>query len=225
MNKLIFSKIINDFFSIKCKFLTCTITYYSLISFIPAMLVVNKIFSLMNYKFTNILLNKIGEITSPISIASILLVATYLVSRIFRVFPKKEKPVFYFFISLFLALSLILFLAFFIATFSIESSLLKVFIQTIFLAFFLLIINHIFIKKTNSISFVISLIFSTIISCFLYLFEALSPLLFNYENYYGFLAPLFLTMLEIHLIINLIYLNYLCTKNFQLFWRIKIVKM
>ncbi|MBR3891081.1 MAG: hypothetical protein IKJ30_03325 [Bacilli bacterium] len=225
MNKLIVKNIFADFFSQKSRLLIGAITYYVILSFVPALIVANKFFLLINCDFSNTLISKTGNLETPLSLLIILFVTIYLTSKIFNLFSNKNNR-FLATIKSFLWTALfIVELVIFIALFSIENLLLQLLFQSIILLLFLSEILAIRFKKISFIGIVSSAIFSIVISCFIYTFEIISPHIFDYENYYSYLAPLFLIILEIYIIINLIYLNLVFVKNFQCFSSIKVIKM
>lgn len=225
MNKLIIKKIFMDFFKRKSRLLISAITYYVILSFVPALIVANKFFLLINWNFSNTLISKTRNLETPLSLLIILFVAIYLTSKIFHLFSNKNNRFLATIKSFLWALFFIVELIIFIALFSVENLFLQLLFQSIILLFFLLEIVVITFKKISFIEIISSTIFSIIISCFVYTFEIIAPHIFDYENYYSYLAPLFLIILEIHIVINLIYLNLVFVKNYQCFSSIKVIKM
>ena len=225
MNKLIVKNIFSDFFSQKSRLLIGAITYYVILAFVPALIVAKKFFLLINWRFSDDLISKTGNLETPISLLIILFVTIYLTSKIFRLFSNKTNHLLATIKSFLWTALFIIELVIFISLFSIENLLLQLLFQSIILLLFLSEILAIRFKKISFIGIVSSAIFSIVISCFIYTFEIISPHIFDYENYYSYLAPLFLIILEIHIVINLIYLNLVFVKNFQCFSSIKVIKM
>jgi hypothetical protein len=93
-----------------------------------------------------------------------------------------------------------------------------------FISFGLILICLLLDKNTLKFSMLFSLPFSLIINLFFYFFELISISFFSYETYYGLLSPIFLLILEIHIIIHIIYLYFLFSNTYTKISKIKVIK-
>jgi hypothetical protein len=125
-----------------------------------------------------------------------------------------------------------LFLSFFIIAFLpaitlssiIKNTMLKICFQFFLTVVLLILFNYISNKKISIISFVFSSLFSFILIAFYFFFEVIEKEFLHYDNYYGYLSPLFLILLEIYISINIIYLNTSTIKVIEKFSVIKFIK-
>lgn len=227
MNKTILNAIIQDFLSHKTKLILCTLTYYTIIAFIPTFFVVSTLFEILNISTNISFLNSLDitlESNSYILILSI--ISLYLLSRIFFSFLEVRfelKKAFLY--SFLLSFTFIVFLCFFVMSFMIKTSYLRTIFRIVSIAIGLLIISNFLEKKNFKYSLIFSIPFSLIINLFFYLFEITSSRFIAYENYYGFFAPLFVLILEIHIVIHIIYLYYLFTTIYTKISNIKFIKL
>lgn len=225
MNKLIFQHIMQDFLSYKARLLICTITYYSILALIPAAVLVSKTFSKFDSTFINPVFIKTGDIYYNASIVTMCVISIVFLSRIFRYFYPTDLLIKRIVKSIFLSIITALSFFIFVAIFSLKNPLIKLVAQVIFVIIFLSILDITLFKKMNKTSLIITSVFSVFIVLFAYAFELISSSIINYEDYYGFLSPIFLIILEIYFIINLAFLNFIFIKYFRLFERINFVKM
>lgn len=225
MNKLILDMIVKRLKKTDSKLLISSISYYAFLAIIPTI-----IFSISIVKFFNLDIDstylKIIDIISinPLSNTLIFFIVTYMISRIFYVILRKKfKTLKSLLFSFLFSFVLIFFFVIFFTLYrlNIVLSLLFKFILVFILLFLIL---HISSEAKLKYSLLFSLSFSLVINTFLYLFSIVSYFFIDYNQYYGIFAPIFLSILTIHLTIYIVYIAYICAEEFTKISNIKILK-
>ena len=227
MNKAILKLFLRQLFNEKTTLIISTLTYYFLLAIIPTFLLLNLLLKSIHFSSLNLpFINAFSYDFSFSFIISLLLITLCLLSRVFFTFLQTKRSIKYSFLySLLLSFAFFVLLTLFLCTFLLENSFIKHVFLFILLTITLIIISVVINVKVLKYSLIFSSPFSIIICCFLYLFEAFSTQFLQYENYYGLLAPLFIFILEINLVIYLIYSYYLLSETYTKISNIKIIKM
>jgi len=227
MNKAILSVFIKRLFDTKTNLIISTLTYYFLLAIIPTFLLLNLLLEFIHIQPFNLPFKTLSSSNFSLSFTiSLLLISLYLLSRVFFTFLQTKKSFkFSLLFSLLLSLATIILLSLLILTFIIKNHFLRLVFRVTILAITLILINLIIDMKNIKYSLIFSLPFSAIINVFFYIFELFSKQFLEYENYYGLLAPLFIFILEINIVIYLIYIYYLLTETYTKISSIKFIKM
>ena len=221
MNRVILSNIISEFFSKNNKLIICSLSYHIAIALVPNLLLVYKLLSTFNINASSSFLLKIGPLYSESSLLIIFGISLLLLYKGFHmIFYDKSNP----FLPLFLSFFIITFLPAITLSSIIKNTMLKICFQFFLTVVLLILFNYISNKKISIISFVFSSLFSFILIAFYFFFEVIEKEFLHYDNYYGYLSPLFLILLEIYISINIIYLNTSTIKVIEKFSVIKFIK-
>ena len=224
MERMILKTILKDFFSKKTKLLICTLTYYTILALIPSIIAITMILSLLKINILPALPKEFLNLKTSFSTLTIFAISLYFVARIFNVLISKKSGYNELILSFVLSIISVTFIIMFLFTFFITNSALQFIIQSSLISFILVLINYFFIGEFSASSFATSSLFSLIIMGFFYFFLFLSKDYINLENYYGFLGPIFMSILVIHIVINIAYLNFCVAKTYASFSGIKFIK-
>ena len=224
MERIILKAIIKDFFNKNTKLLICTITYYTILALIPSIIAITMILNTLKIDVIPTLPKEFLTIKTGFSTLTIFIISLYFIGRIFYVLVNKKRTNNQLFLSSILALISIAFTMLFLFTFFIEIDLIKFIIQSALISFILTSINCFSLRNFSISSFIISSLFSLIIMVFFHFFLLLSKDFINLDNYYGFLGPFFMSILVIHIVVNIAYLSFSTAKAYSTFSSIKFIK-
>lgn len=226
MTKIIFDLLIKRITNKNTKLLISSLTYYSIISLIPTLLLTTLILDFFHLQINmdlTVIFNYIGG--SFWSNFIIVFFSIYLISRIFFVILKDRfslpKSLIF---SIAGSLLLIIFLVSFISSYLIENFYLENIIKLLLLFTLLFLIIFMVSKSNLKYSLIFSSAFSLVSLILFYGFFYAATFFINYENYYGILAPIFLIILAINLFINLIYITYIGAEEFTKISNIRFIK-
>lgn len=226
MNKIIFDMFVKEFQKTKTKLLLSSLSYYAILALIPTLsltTLILKFFEIPLYLenqeiFDSISINLISNILVSI-------VTIYMISRIFLIILKdKFSTIKSYLLSFAFSILLIIFLTLFLTSFTLTNNWISFSIKFLSVSFFLFLIIKIISKANYKYSLLFSLSFSLISNIFFYIFFIIASFFINYENYYGILAPIFLIILVIHILIFLFYTAFIGAEIFTKISNIKIVK-
>ena len=226
MNKLMLNLIFKKLESKNTKLLISSLSFQIILAIIPAIISISSILIFFNisitseYQFLLILINK-----KTIQNSLAFVFSFYIISKLFFSISSLKHPIKYSFIlSITLTITTILFIALFSATYIITNTLLSVLLKLILILLISFFIFSFFANSTFKYNLVFSTAFSVASSTFIFIFNLVFSFLIQYENYYGFLAPFFTTVILIHYLIYLGALFFICAETFTKFSKIKFIK-
>lgn len=226
MNKLIFEMISKRINNKNTKLIISSLTYYAILALIPTLLLTMLILKNLNLNIPYNYHNFLDKIMSDFFVDFfIVIVIFFMISRIYF-FILKEK----FSLSKSLVLSIsfsllsVSFLTLFITTYMINNFIVSNLIKASLLFCFFFILIYFSSISSLKYSLLVSLLFSLICNLFFYLFFYAATFFIGYENYYGFLAPVFLLILAIYLFIYISCIAYIGAEEFTKISKIKFVK-
>ena len=216
MSDTMIEKILKRAFNKNTTLLISAITYHSIISLIPTLLLTLLILDYLSIdigiNLDNIFIYIGGNLWTNLLIASFTI---YLISRMFLIlFKDKFSLIKSLFFSILGSIFTILFCTSFLLTYLIENNYLEPIFKLLVLLAFFLIVNLTLTPQNLKHSLLFSLPFSTISFLLFYFFFTLGKSLTNYENYYGILSPIFLIILAINSFIYIVYISYIITDEF-----------
>ena len=226
MNKFILDRLLIRFKNKQTQFMISSLSYYAILALIPTLLLTTTILNLFNIdvylKYENIL----NSITiNNFSNALVFIITLYMISRIFFTLLRTKfsliKSVIF---SIIFSIISILFLSLFFTTYVLKSNFISIVSKlTLMTIFFFLLIKFLSVSNLKY-SVIFSISTSIISNIFIYAFSLIASFFINYEKYYGILAPIFIIILVIHIIINIVFFAFIGAEEFTKISKMKFVK-
>ena len=226
MNKLILDSILKRINKKESKLLIFTLSYYAILALIPTLffsLFILDLFSLnTTQNFPNIFQYIYKNNFTNLTVICIII---YMLFRIFFIISEKRFSILKSSIlSLIFSIIFIASLSLFFTTYIFKNNLISILIKIILIFLFLFALIQIFSYSKIKYSFIFSASFSIVANLFIYIFTLATKFFINYESYYGILAPIFIVVLAIHLLIYIFFIAYIGAEEFTKISKIKFIK-
>lgn len=226
MNKLILNSIFKKLENKNNKLLVSSLSFQAILAIIPTIISTSMILNFFdisipeNFSFLLILINK-----SWIPNSLVFLFSFYIISKLFysilKVNYSFKKAIIF---SAFSSLLTIAFLIAFFLTYILKNNLITILAKTSITFIFAFSIFEIFGRSSFKYNVIFSVLFSIISTTFIYIFSLVFFFFIEYEKYYGFLSPIFISIILVHYLIYIALTFYICSEEFTKFSKIKFIK-